>query len=241
MKRRKNPFWVLYLIFVFFPLGAVATLLTALTTIVMSALVGDKKGGYYPGMVWGHVMCALAFVRVRVKGGELYDHGKSYIFVSNHQSIYDIWLVYGWLRSPFKWIMKKELRRIPFVGKACESAGHIFIDRSNSIRAKQSIEKAEERLRNGSSVVIFPEGTRTRTGKMLRFKRGAFAIAADLHLPVVPITIKGAFEVMPTDSWYIKPGVIEMIVHSPVDTQGLTMENLPEFMQQIHQTIEADL
>ena len=137
--------------------------------------------------------------------------------------------------------MKKELRRIPFVGKACVSAGHIFIDRSNSVRAKQSIEKAEERLRNGSSVVIFPEGTRTRTGKLMRFKRGAFAIAADLHLPVVPITIKGAFEVMPTDSWYIKPGVIEMIVHPPVDTQGLTMENLPEFMAQFHHTIDSAL
>ena len=105
MKRRKNPFWVLYLIFVFFPLGAVETILTALTTIVMSALVGDKKGGYYPGMVWGHVMCALAFVSVRVKGGELYDHDKSYIFVSTLQSIYDLWLVYVLLLCPFIWFM----------------------------------------------------------------------------------------------------------------------------------------
>ncbi len=137
--------------------------------------------------------------------------------------------------------MKQEIRKIPLVGKACEAAGHIFIDRSNALKAKHSIEKAEERLRNGSSVVIFPEGSRTRTGIIGKFKRGAFSIAADLHLPVVPITIRGAFDALPPHSLYMKPGCIEMIIHKPIDTTNLTHDNLNEFIAQTHDIIAHEL
>ena len=241
MKRRINPLWVCYLLFIFLPIAVVLTILTALTTMIMSPLFGDSKWGFYPGKWWSRAICFLSFIRVRVIGREHYQVNKSYIFVANHQSIFDIWLIYGWINTPFKWIMKKEIRKIPLVGKACDAAGHIFADRSNSIRAKRSIEEAEERLRKGASVVIFPEGTRTKTGGLARFKKGAFMIAADLHLPVVPITIKGAYEALPYNSAYIKPGVIEMIVHEPIDTTHLTYENLPEFMQRVHDIIEQDL
>ncbi len=137
--------------------------------------------------------------------------------------------------------MKKEIRKIPFVGKACDSAGHIFADRSNAVRAKHSIDEAKVRLEKGASVVIFPEGTRTKNGLLGRFKKGAFMIAADLHLPVVPITIRGAYDVLPANSCYIKPGTIEMVVHEPISTENLTYENLPEFINKIHDIIENDL
>ena len=149
MKRRINPLWVLYLIFVFLPLGAVFTLLTAIVTMVMSTLFGDSKWGYYPGKAWSHAICLISFVHIRTIGRSLYDRNKSYIFVANHQSIYDIWLIYGWIDTPFKWIMKKEIRKIPFVGKACDSAGHIFVDRTSARGAKKSIEQAEEKLQIG--------------------------------------------------------------------------------------------
>ncbi|HRS68236.1 MAG TPA: lysophospholipid acyltransferase family protein [Paludibacteraceae bacterium] len=241
MKRRINPFVVLYLLVIFLPLAIVATILTAIITIIMSTLFGDHKWGYYPAMVWSRVICALALIRVHIVGEENYDPNESYIFVANHQSILDIFLIYGWLDSRFKWIMKKEIRHIPLVGTACDAAGHIFIDRSNAIKAKHSIEKAEERLRNGSSVVIFPEGSRTRNGEVGKFKRGAFSIAADLHLPVVPITIRGAFEALPTRSLYIKPGTIEMIIHKPIDTTNLTHDNLNDFIAQTRDIIANEL
>ena len=241
MKRRINPFVVIYLLIVFLPLAIIATALTAIITIIMSTLFGDHKWGYYPAMVWSRVICALGLVRVRIVGQENYDPKQSYIFIANHQSILDIFLIYGWLDSRFKWIMKQEIRKIPLVGKACEAAGHIFIDRSNAIKAKHSIEKAEERLRNGSSVVIFPEGSRTRTGVIGKFKRGAFSIAADLHLPVVPITIRGAFDALPPHSLYMKPGCIEMIIHKPIDTTNLTHDNLNEFIAQTHDIIAHEL
>ena len=240
-KRKINPFVVIYLIAVFVPVGIAVTVVFALVTIVMSTLFGDKKWGYWPGMVWARITCYLALVRVRVSGRENYDHGQSYIFVANHQSIFDIFLIYGWLDSKFKWIMKKELRKIPFVGKACECAGHIFIDRSSAMKAHKSMVKAEERLRNGVSVVIFPEGTRTRDGNVGRFKRGAFAIAADLHLPVVPITIKGAYETMPYHALYVRPGVIEMKIHKPIDTSAVTHENIGELIAEAHEAIAAGL
>ena len=241
MKRRINPFWVIYLIFIFLPLATIFTLITAIVTIIMSGLFGDSKWGYNPGKIWSNAMCFISFVKIRTIGHSLYDRNKSYIFVANHQSIYDIWLIYGWIDTPFKWIMKKEIRKIPFVGKACDSAGHIFADRSNAVRAKHSIDEAKVRLEKGASVVIFPEGTRTKNGLLGRFKKGAFMIAADLHLPVVPITIRGAYDVLPANSCYIKPGTIEMVVHEPISTENLTYENLPEFINKIHDIIENDL
>ena len=162
MNKRVNPLVVIYLLVVFLPVAIVTTTLTALITIIMSTLFGDHKWGYYPAMVWSRIICATALIRVTVVGKEHYNPKKSYIFIANHQSLLDVFLIYGWLNSRFKWIIKEEARQVPLVGKACESAGHIFIDRSNGVKAKRSMEKAEEKLRNGSSVVIFPEGSRTR-------------------------------------------------------------------------------
>lgn len=241
MKRKINPLVIIYLLFVFVPIALVATILTAIATIILAFAFGDKKVAYYPAIWWSKLLCAVALVKVKIEGSENFDHHKSYIFVANHQSIFDIFIIYGWLDSRFKWIMKKEIRKIPFVGSACNAAGHIFIDRSSAAKALKSIEEAEKKLKGGSSVVIFPEGTRTNTGKMGKFKKGAFGMAVDLDLDIVPITIKGAYNVLPKHKIYIKPGTIEMKIHRPISTDGITYANLPEFMDKVHQIIEQDL
>ncbi|HOG35969.1 MAG TPA: lysophospholipid acyltransferase family protein [Paludibacteraceae bacterium] len=241
MKRKTNPLFFGYLIVVFLPIALVITFFTALFTIIFIMLVGDKKLSYYPAILWSRWICALTFQKVTVKGTENYDPNKSYIFIANHQSIFDIFLVYGWLNSRFKWIMKKELRKIPLVGKACEMAGHIFIDRSNAVQAKKSIEKAEASLRHGASVVLFPEGRRTRTGELQPFKRGAFFLALNLNLEVVPITIIGAYESWPSDTIFINPGRLEMIIHKPLSTKDLTHDNLNDFIEKSRTIIEAPL
>lgn len=241
MKRKNNPFLICYSLLIFYPIALIITFLTSVSTIIFSLLIGDRKLSYYPAIIWSRLICALALLKVNVSGLENYDPHKSYIFIANHQSILDIFLVYGWLDSRFKWIMKKEIRHIPLVGKACEMVGHIFIDRSSAIKAKKSIDKAEVLLRNGASVVLFPEGSRTRTGDLQKFKRGAFFLATDLSLEVVPITIKGAYRAWPPRSIFIKPGSIEMMIHSPLSTEGLTHDNLHEFIEQTRNIIEQPL
>ena len=217
MGLRKTPPFIIYQWIIAFPILLAITILVALVTIILSPLFPNSKLSYYPARWWGRVICKLCFVRVKITGLEYLKPKQSYIFVLNHQSIFDIFVVYGWLPYIFKWLMKIELRKIPLVGIACESAGHIFINRRNPITTKHSIEKAEMQLKNGVSLVVFPEGTRTYTGEMGKFKRGAFQIASDLSLPIVPVTLRGSFERLHRNTIDVTPGTIEMQIHQPIE------------------------
>lgn len=239
--RRINPFFALYLVVIYFPLAAVVTVLCAVVTTVMSLLFGNYYWGFYPGKVWARVLCYYAFVRVRVHGMEHCDSHKSYVFVPNHQSAFDVFVIYGWLKNPFKWIMKQDIRRIPFVGLACAAAGHVFIDRSSPMRAQHSIQRAAQKLSNGTSVVIFPEGRRTRDGRLGPFKRGAFFTAAELDMPIVPVSIKGADSVLPYRAFYIKPGVIDLTIHIPRETTQLTHNNINTFIEETRQIVQQGI
>lgn len=242
MKRKINPLTIIYSTFIFIPLAIIATIITCLSIIIMTPIAGDAKWGYYPGRVWGRVMCALALTRIKINANENIDPEKSYIFVANHQSMFDIFLIYGYLNAKFKWIMKMELRRTPLLGKACESMGHIFVDRSSPMRAQKSLEAAKDRLFQGNnSIFLFPEGTRSSNGKIGRFKRGAFTIARDLHLPIIPVTISGAYNVLPKGGWHITPGSITMTIHNPIDTTNLTDDNLNEMIEQVKNTVESKI
>ena len=217
------------------------TVITAISTIILSPIFPNSTVSHFPAKWWSRLICYLLFIRVKVTGVEKLKITDSYIVAANHQSIFDVFVMYGWLPNIFKWIMKAELRKIPLVGKACESAGHIFIDRSNPIAAQKSLKRAEKQLINGVSVVIFPEGTRTKTGSMSRFKKGAFRIATDLSLPIVPVTIKGSFECLPRNTMYVSPGVIEMIFHNPIDVKLYNTEQTQELIQDTWNIINEDL
>jgi 1-acyl-sn-glycerol-3-phosphate acyltransferase len=151
---------------------------------------------------------------------------QSYVFAANHQGIYDVFLLYGYLNVPIKWIMKKSLRSIPIVGKACEMAGFIFVDNSSPVAAAKTIREAEQRLKKGASIAIFPEGSRTPTGEMGKFKKGAYQMALDMKLPVVPVTINGSYNVMPRQTLLFAPHRMEIIIHDPIPTENIDMENL---------------
>ena len=236
-----NPFYFLYQYLIAWPVILVLTIITALSTIILAPLFPNSTLSHSPARWWSRLICYLLLIRVKVKGLEKLKVTDSYIVVANHQSIFDIFALYGWLPNIFKWIMKAELRKIPLVGKACESAGHIFIDRSHPIAAQKSLEKAEKQLINGVSVVIFPEGTRTKTGLMSRFKKGAFRIATDLSLPIVPVTIKGSFERLSRNTMYVSPGTIEMIFHDPIDVKCYNLEQTTELIQDTWNIIHDDL
>ena len=222
------------------PIFVVATFLTATTVIIGCLLGGERFFSYYPGMIWSRIACILTLCPVKVKGRENIQRNKSYVFVSNHQSAYDIFLIYGYLGAPIKWMMKKGLGKIPFVGLACRMAGFIFVDYSSARNAQKSIMEAEKNLQEGSSLIIFPEGGRTTDGRIRPFKRGAYQIAVDLQLPLVPITINGGYKVMPAGSWDIRPHRLDMMIHTPVfphKKEEANKENLLALVNATQQTI----
>lgn len=223
------------------PILLVLTILTALTTTA-GAFVGDARfWGYYPPMIWSRLVCYLLLIPVKVKGREKLHKHTSYVFVPNHQGAFDIFLVYGFLGRSFKWMMKRSLRKIPLVGKACESAGHIFVDRSNPKTILTTMRQAEKSLQNGVSLVVFPEGARSFTGHMGSFKRGAFQLADELQLAVVPVTIDGSFNILPRTAKWIHRHRMTMTIHDPIFPKGKGMENIKATMQEAYNAVESAL
>ncbi|HHU26728.1 MAG TPA: 1-acyl-sn-glycerol-3-phosphate acyltransferase [Bacteroidales bacterium] len=232
----------LYQWIVFIPLFLVLTLITALVVMIMAPIFGSRFWGYQPPKWWSRFTCWLALCCIKTSGHEHLDPKQSYVFVANHQSAFDIFLIYGFLRHPIIWMQKKSLRSIPFVGFASEKAGHVFVDNSSVAARAATIEKAKEHIIGGISMVIFPEGARTRTGKMGRFKRGAYQIAHDMKLPIVPLTLNGPFEVLKRNSLRLCPGKrMELIIHPPIQTDNLSKDELPELMEQTRDIIHGAL
>ena len=216
-----------------------ATLFTALFTIICF----PWKNGAAPHTIqvmWSRSILWLLLVPIRVTGTENINPKQSYVFVANHQSFLDVFAVYGWLPNYFKWLMKKELRKVPLVGTACVVAGHIFVDRSNPRAALQSVEMIKKELVDGISTVIYPEGTRTKTGEMGRFKPGAFKIAMDLNLPVVPLSLGGFFEAMPSGRAYVNPGSrVTLHIGKPIDISQFT--DINEAMAAVREKVQEGL
>ena len=232
-KHMKRLFNAIYQFFIWLPIALIITALTALTVIIGCLCGGEKFFSYYPGALWSRLMCIISLCPVKVIGREKINPKKSYIFVANHQGAYDIFLIYGYLGQPIKWVMKQSLRKIPLVGKACEVAGFIFVDNSSLKAATKTIHDAEKRLKNGASIVIFPEGSRSKTGKMNRFKRGAYQMAMDLKLPIVPVTINGSYEVLPIGTVLTNPHKMELIIHDPIPVDEIQIENRHDIASQV--------
>lgn len=230
----------IYQLFVMAPLLLVATILTSLSTIAGCALGFGRWWGYYPAKWWGRVFCILTLVKVKVEGTENIEPGKSYVFVANHQGAYDIFSIYGYLPHQFRWMMKASLRSIPLVGLACEWSKQIYVDNSTPSALRATMEKAEDVLRHGISVVVFPEGARTFTGKMRRFKRGAFMLATEFGLPLVPVTIDGAFDVLPRTGKIPRWGHITLTIHKPIPAPT-TPEQQVAVMDECFSEINASL
>jgi len=235
--------YVIYTWLIFAPIFVVVTILTAFITFIGCLLGGEKIFAYYPGMIWSRLTCYLALCPVKVRGREHINRKQSYVFASNHQGAFDIFLIYGFLGVPIKWVMKASLGKIPFVGAACRAAGFIFVDNSTRKAAIRSVGEAEKAIRNGTSIAIFPEGSRTYDGKMVKFKKGAFQMAFDQHLPIIPITLNGPFDVLPIHSLNLKRNKMEMVIHPPVSTDGIEVSHhgLKELTEQTQNIVASAL
>lgn len=209
-------FYGLYQYIIVWPIMVVLTLFTAVFTLIFVPF-RNAEFVHRVQQFWSRSFYRLMFLPVTVEGLEHIQPGQSYVFVSNHQSMFDVWLIYGWLPVIFKWLMKAELRKVPFVGIACKAAGHIFVDRKNPKAAMESMENIKKQLKDGVCTVIFPEGTRTKDGQVGRFKRGAFQIALDLKLPIIPISLSGCYDVLPKGKPFVYRRPVRMYVGEPID------------------------
>lgn len=234
----------IYQLFVAAPLLIITTVVTTLTTIVGSTLGNAHFWGYWPGRIWSRWFMRILLLPVRVEGYENIDHKTSYVFVANHQGSFDIFLIYGYLGRNFKWMMKAALRNAPLIGKASEAAGHIFVDKRGPKALQQTHDRAREVLQGGTSLVVFPEGERTLTGKMGPFFRGAYQLADELQLPVVPITLNGPYQVLsrrrgPVN--FVFWHRLTMTIHTPIAPIGKGPENIKNAMDLSRQAIASAL
>lgn len=233
----------LYQLCIALPLLLLCTMVAALVTILGAWIGSAHFWGYYPGKIWSIIMCRLLFIPVTVKGREHVDKHTSYVFVANHQGAFDIFLIYGFLGRNFKWMMKKSLRKIFLVGKACESARHIFVDKSGPKKIQQTYANAREILREGTSLVVFPEGARSFTGHMGVFRKGAFQLADELQLPVVPVTIDGSFQILPRTKGFgfVNRHRLTMTIHQPIMPKGKGHDNINATLQEAYEKVMSAL
>lgn len=232
-----------YQLFVAWPLGIIATLLTVLTIIIGCSVGNGHFWGYAPGRVWAWCILKLFLIPVKVEGREHLEKNQSYVFVANHQGAFDIFLIYGYLHRNFKWMMKHQLRRMPFVGYACEKSHQIFVDKRGPKKIKASYDAAMATLKDGMSLTVFPEGARSFTGHMGFFRKGAFALADELQLPVVPMTINGSFNIMPRmrDFRFANWHPMKLTIHQPIYPTGKGDENVQATMNQAYDSVMSAL
>lgn len=190
---------------------------------------------------WAKINVYITPARVYIHGEENLDSSQSYVVVANHLSQFDIFALYGWLKLDLKWVMKAEMRKIPIVGAACHAMGHIFIDRKNRERAVATLKEAQKTLVDGTSVLFFPEGTRSESGKLQAFKKGAFVMAKDIDLPILPITIIGSNDVLPTNTFDLKPGNIHVVIHPAISAAQVQEQDAEWLMQQARNRIASAL
>lgn len=233
----------IYQICIALPIILVLTILTALTTSVGCAVGNGHFWGYYPPKIWAASILKVLLLPVKVSGKEKLKKGESYVFVANHQGIFDVFLIFGHIGRNFKWMMKHQLRKIPFVGFACKMSHQIFVDKRGPSRIKETYNNARHTLKDGISVTVFPEGARTFTGHMGVFKRGAFMLADELQLPVVPLTINGSFNVLPrTDKWFwIGWHPLSLTIHEPIYPGGKGQEDINKRMKESYEKIMSSL
>jgi len=174
---------------------------------------------------WAKSICAASGVVVSVTGTEKLDAEKPYIFAANHQSQFDIFALQGFLGVDFRWMAKKELFRVPIWGPAMRKAGYIPVDRSRGRQALKSLGEAALKIAAGTSVIIFPEGTRTPNGIMQDFKAGAMVLAIKSGVDIVPVAIKGTYEILPKGKLLINPGNVTIRVGEPIATKGRTSKD----------------
>lgn len=220
----------------------VVTVPLAVATIALGPFDPHGKQVYRINQFWTWLVLRIGRISLTVRGLENIEAGHQYIFIVNHQSNIDIpVLVQSLARFQLRWIAKKELLRVPLFGWAMWATKHVTVDRSDPFDAVKTLERAKDRIAAGISIVVFPEGTRTRDGRLLPFKKGGFLLAAQTGTEIVPVTIWGSANVLPAGGWRLRPGTIEVFVDKPIATDGYRAGRLRGLTEQVREIITARL
>jgi len=225
-----------YLVFI-----TLDTLILGFIVIMLS--VFDRKGNlvHYIGKFWSLLNIYISGTRLKVVGKEKIDKKRSYIVMTNHQSLFDVWALIGKIPLQIRWIVKKELRKLPIFGYALERMGHIYIDRQDRENAYMGLNAAARKIKEGTSVIIFPEGTRSPNGKLLKFRLGGASLALRAGVQILPITVNGGRFVLPKNTLALMPGKMEIIVGDPIDPGDFNEDNKTELMSTVKSVIENNL
>jgi 1-acyl-sn-glycerol-3-phosphate acyltransferase len=220
--------------------AAIATLILAVPIIAAGLLSRTGNLAFSLSKIWAYIMLAVSFVRTEIKNRNRIHPKTSYIIISNHQSLYDILALVTTLGIQYRWFIKKEVLKIPLFGYGLYASRNIFIDRSNTVRAIESINKGIERLPKGISLMVFAEGTRSPDGRIHEFKKGGFVTAVRRKIPILPVTVNGSRRILPKGSLAFKPGKIQVVIGDPIDTGGYTTESVDKLIDRTRQAIIAN-
>jgi len=218
-----------------------ASLMTVVSAIgyVTSELLTRHRSVFHAWSVfWSKSILIGTGVRLACRQHGRLDCGRSYVFAANHQIMLDIPLVSLAIDCPFGFVAKAELARVPFLGQAIRSSPSVFVDRSDPRSTYRSMQQAGENIRGGTSVIIFPEGARSYERTMGPFQKGAFLLALEAGVPIVPVTILDAFQIQNENTRLARPGTIHIVIGEPIPLEGLTRRDLPELMETVRRAID---
>ena len=240
MRKILHPFYVIYQLCFALWAGIFLTFLASCAIWFFGGVLKLKNGDYYPAVIWCRLMCYVFLIPVKIVGREEnVEKDKNYVFVANHQGMFDIFILYGYIMKNFKWMIKKQLRKVPMLGLACEKTDHIFVDRTTP--QKDILRKSLNVLKSGKSMAIFAEGTRTDNGKLGTFKKGAFAVANLAQKPIVPIAIQGAYDILPKGCWCAHWSPVTVTFHKPIECIGRDSENVEYLLTESRAAIAKTL
>jgi len=214
------------------------TILHASAAIIAGLFrVKNRRGGIYDwsGTDWSRDILSAASTPVVASGLEHIPRDQPVIYASNHSSMFDIWALFATLPGSVRFVAKRELFRIPVLGRAMLAVGHVPIDRTARKRAFEAYDEAARMIRGGTSVVVSPEGTRSRTGELLPFKNAPFGLAIAAQVPIVPVYVHHTFEILPKGAWRLRPRPIRLVVGQTIPTAG----RRPEDREQLRDEVRA--
>jgi len=225
---------------VFYLIPAVSLYTIVLGSISLVSTLFDRTGNVAHGCArtWARWILRTTGVRVRTTGLEQLEPGRSYVFAANHQSIYDIPILFASIPFQLRIVAKDSLGRIPFMGWHLRRAGHLLVDRRHP--GADIVQKMRRLVGESSSLIVFPEGTRSVDGTVGRFKKGTFLAATDAGLPVVPVSISGSRHVMRKGRLMVCPGEVELAVHAPIPTEGIDRHAVRAFASDVNDVVRSD-
>ncbi|MBI5897194.1 MAG: 1-acyl-sn-glycerol-3-phosphate acyltransferase [Desulfobacterales bacterium] len=216
----------------------IGTIIFGLTAILVSFFSKTGNSVHHVARLWGRTILWVSGLRVQVIGLENIDASRSAIYMSNHQSNFDIPVFFGALPIQFRWLAKAELFKIPIFGQGMRGAGYISIDRRDTKSAIRSLGRAAQSVREGTSVLIFPEGTRSSDGALLPFKAGGFVLAIDAGVPIIPMAVQSTFDVMSKGRYIIRRQAVRLVVRPPIDARAYTRRTKNDLMESVRAAIQ---